>query len=100
MEDKHAKTPWNIVERLGCWEIRNADGCICAMTRPNHYVGQHAQYDRETRQFKANFRLMVAAPDLLAACELLYKRMAEDEPLSTDLTYMRMAAAAIAKAKE
>ena len=44
-------------------------------------------------------KLEHAAPDLLAACELLYKRMAEDEPLSTDLTYMRMAAAAIAKAK-
>ena len=98
MENKHTPGPWRLKIYSNDFFTDYILANTCTTKLP--YICKVGGHHTQKSQKLANARLISAAPDLLAACELLYERMAEDEPLSTDLTYMRMAAAAIAKAKE
>ncbi len=70
METKHRKGEWYDTDTLLSSHergVRTSAGYICFLPKPNHYTGQDERYEKEMNEYKANAKLIAAAPDLLEA---------------------------------
>lgn len=45
--------------------VRNENGFICFLPKPNHYTGQDARYNEELRENEANATLIAFAPEMM-----------------------------------
>lgn len=87
-ETKHTPGPWRIKGKY-IWQ----DGGRCTMAGAVCVVTDHTH-----PQAQADARLIASAPDLLAACEDVYRERAEDYSASRHIAVGLRLEAAIAKA--
>lgn len=95
-EHKYSEGEWKsthgIRKKRG---VRNKGGFICFLTEPSRYPGQDERYEQELETYKADAKLIAAAPDLLNALIEL-KRWIVDAHIAADA--LKNANAAINKA--
>ena len=105
----HTEGPWKVYD---AYDVYGNDGqpesvnCLYVGTRSGERVIQASRYGYEINMTEANARLVVAAPDLLEACESA-ERLCEQLQAVEELfakswnvnTVRRILQAAIAKAK-
>jgi len=63
---KHTKGEWKSTFGLRKNRgVRNEGGFICFLITPSRYTGQDERYEKEMEEYKANAKLIAAAPELL-----------------------------------
>ena len=65
----HSAGPW-VAHQYG---VRHSGGYLFKFNWPHLYDGQDERYWRETAERQADARLIAAAPDMLAALQLVYR---------------------------
>jgi len=90
METKHPQEEWydtfnNSKER----GVRTKGGYICFMPKPTHYTGQDERYETELTEYKANAKLIAAAPDLLKAL-IKANKLLKERCLDTDIEFLEL----------
>ena len=96
-EVKHTPGPWRIVDGTGGdLYVRDVGGVITFCAKPMRWEGQPERYESEMAEYRANARLISAAPDMLEALETI---MFEFGPGTMSDEAFGKAVAAISKAK-
>ena len=99
MTDTPAFGEWRIVDGIGGdLYVRNAGHVIAVCAKPMRWEGQEDRHTSEMAEYRANARLIAAAPDLLAALDQLLDDMGEDG-LSVCQAAKDQARAALSRAK-
>lgn len=105
---KHTPGPWTIEPETGAIEahgavlgkIYRADDYPCAIVDPEDEIEDgEGSYQNIDDECKANAALAAAAPDLLDACEAFVEAWKKSLQLEKTDVALRMAEAAIEKAK-
>lgn len=70
---KHTPGPWRTLANayIGQWQVLSSESKICTVSKKTLDRSLMAEYPDLDKEASANARLIAAAPELLAACELM-----------------------------